>query len=155
MKQSMKADANYALGRSHLEKWQKTSPRPINELHLSIRYLSQALELAPGHAYAAFRLGFSQRVSQKAEAALSGYSRASVIEGPAREIARQQASKLLKNLKKLPESKWGKMSLGDVLKEEEKLMKSKLAANEMALLRLAAQLDSRQLLQFKSLIPSE
>ena len=155
VKQGMKADANYALGRSHLEKWQKTTPRPINQLQMSIKYLSQALELAPDHAYAAFRLGFAQRVSQKAEAALSSYSRASVIESPAREIARKQSSTLLKNLKRIPESKWAKMSLGDVLKEEEKLMESKLAANEMELSRLAAQLDSRQLLQFKSLIPSD
>ena len=108
---------------------------------------SHRLEIDPQHGYAAFRLGFAQSRSRDAEAALAAYARACIVEGPAAGPARKNLERIHKDLKRDPASKWSKMSVDEVLKEERKRLEAQMAEREQKLNRLAAQVDSRELMK--------
>ncbi len=147
MRRALQADAHYALGRSHLQKWHSSSIKPPKELEQAIEHLKEALELAPDHAYAAFRLGFAQKHSENAEAALAAYARASIIEGPAASLAKKSLQTIHKNLRKNASTKWGDTNVDLILKDEGDLLRKLLKEREQELARLAAQIDSREMLQ--------
>ncbi len=147
LRRALKADAHYALGRSHLQTWHTSSIKPPKQLEQAIEHLNQALEMAPDHAYAAFRLGFAQRNSDNADAALAAYARASIIEGPAAALARKQLERIHKNLKKNARAEWGDTNVDLILKDEGDLLRKLLKERDQELARLAAQIDSREMLQ--------
>ena len=150
-RQGLKADAHYALGRSHLEMRMQSVGSP-EELEQAVEHLNQTLELDAGHGYAAFRLGFAQLKARDSEAALEAHARATVLDGPAAEPSRGRVEKIHADLKKDPESAWAQTSVGQILKEERKQLEAQLAEIEAESNRLAAQIDSRELLQ-KAVIP--
>ena len=146
LRQGLRANAHYSLGRSHLEMWNVSSPKSPERLQQAVEHLNRTLEMDPQHAYAAFRLGFAQGRSRDAEASLAAYARACVIEGPAAGPARKSLERIHKNLQRDPESKWAQTSVKEILQEEEKRLEARMAEREQELNRLAAQLDSRELL---------
>ncbi len=139
-RQGLKADAHYALGRSHLEMRMQSVGSP-EELEQAVEHLNQTLELDAGHGYAAFRLGFAHRRSRDFEAALAAYARACVIEGPAAGPARKHLERVHKNLQANPESRWANKSIEEILEEERKLLATKQEEQGLELARLAAEVD--------------
>jgi len=149
LRQGLRAAAHYALGRCHLELWtkSKSSLKPPEKLRQAVENLNRTLEMDPQHGYAAFRLGFAQSRSQDAEAALAAYARACIIEGPAAGPARKNLERIHKDLKRDTASKWSKMSVDEILKEERERLEAQMAEREQKLNRLAAQVDSRELMK--------
>ena len=147
MRRTLKADAHYALGFSHLQRWHASSIKPPKQLEQAIDHLNQALALAPDYAYAAFRLGFSQKQSDNMEAALSAYARAAVIEGPAAGPAKKNVERIHKNLQRNVMAKWGEINVDVLLKDEGDRLRVLLEEKEEELTRLAAQIDLQEMLQ--------
>ena len=151
-RQGLRADAHYALGRAHLEMWQQSVGAP-KELEQAAEHLEQTLELDPEHGYAAYRLGFAQLRSRNTEAALAAYARACVVEGPASGPTRQHLERIHSGLTKDPNSKWGQMSIEEILEQERKLLATKQEEQGLKLARQAAEVDrlEKERLEQKSL----
>ena len=147
MRRTLKADAHYALGFSNLQRWHASSLKPPKQLEQAIEHLNQALELAPDYAYAAFRLGFSQKQSDNMEAALSAYARAAVIEGPAAGLAKKNVERIHKNLQRISIAKWGETNVDLLLKDEGDRLRVLLEEKEQELARLAGQIDLQEMMQ--------
>ena len=152
----LRVSSYYALGRSHLEIWNKSDGSPT-ELQQAVDHLTRSLEMDPEHAYAAFRLGFARANSHDAEAALAAYARACVVEGPAAGPSRMQLERIHKNLQRHPESRWLYTSIEEILQEERNRLEAQMAEKEQKLARLAAELDSaeQELEQDKEVRPPE
>ncbi len=146
-RQRLRASAHYALGRSHLEVWSTSSPRPPEPLKQAVEHLNRALEMEPENGYAAFRLGFAEGVSRNPEGAVLAYARAAIVEGPAAGPARKNLEKRLQTLQKNPQSKWAQMSVKEVLEEERERLEAQLAEREETINRLAAKVDTSELLK--------
>ena len=148
--QGLRVRSYYALGRSQLQLWRASlSPEQLQQ---AIEHFTRTLELDPEHGYAAFRLGYAQLEADNPGAALKAYARAAVLDSPAAEPSRGHVEKIHADLKKDPESARAQTSLGQILKEERKQLEAQLAEIEAESNRLAAQIDSRELLQ-KAVIP--
>ena len=139
-KRGLRADAHYALGRSHLEMWTLSVGSP-KELRQAVEHLNRTLELDPEHGYAAYRLGFAQLKADNPEAAFEAYARATVVDSPAAAPSRTQLERIHKNPQWDPESEWAQMSIEEILEEERKRLEAKQAEMEQELARLAAEID--------------
>jgi tetratricopeptide (TPR) repeat protein len=94
----LKAEANYALGRSSLnsQNWVK-----------SAEYLKEALKHDPKHDYACFRLALAERNLNHAGEALLAYARAVAIGSVAAGPSQAELEKLLQIVKdNMPDSEW-------------------------------------------------
>ena len=145
MRQNLKADAHYALGRSYLQTWHSSSIKPPKKLEQAIKHLYEVLELAPDYAYAAFRLGFCQKNADNTEAALAAYARAAIIEGPAAGLAKKNVKKIHKTLQKTSSTKWAGTNVDLILKDESDRLRVLLKEKNEELARLAAQIDSQEI----------
>ena len=93
----LRADAKYALGRSHLNQIASDSEDRSSDPHLmkAMVNLKESLRMDPKHDYASFRLGFAFRNMNNAEGAMKAYARAAVLGGVAAQPARTELEDIL------------------------------------------------------------
>ena len=91
---ALQADANYAIGLSHLHHSLKGGSSKDEMVELARVHLEKAIELDPNHERAYLRLGRVYLTQQNADQALDAFARAVAVGGVTQEIAQGQLEQL-------------------------------------------------------------
>ena len=140
----LKADAKYALGRSHLNQIASDSENRSSDPHLmkAMVNLKESLRMDPKHDYASFRLGFAFRNMNNAEGAMKAYARAAVLGGVAAQPARAELEDILGIIKRAaPDSSWAQKSVQQVVDEEAVTLEKDLARQQQEIAQAVADLQ--------------
>lgn len=97
-KDQLLADANYALGSSHLQLYERDKTGENSRQNLTLakatRYLQKAVELDPSYDLAYFRLAFAHVKQDNASKGITNYARAVSLNGVTASMAHDQLRKV-------------------------------------------------------------
>ena len=143
----LRADAKYALGRSHLNQIASDSEDRSSDPHLmkAMVNLKESLRMDPKHDYASFRLGFAFRNMNNAEGAMKAYARAAVLGGVAAQPARTELEDILGIIKRAaPDSSWAQKSVQQIVDEEAVTLENDLARQQQEIAQAVENLQQRE-----------